>query len=224
MALAAVIAVVWVAVQVVGKITGDDAAEPTAATPATTSTTPTPAATTAPPADQVTVALQTAATACDPENVRITPSIAAGQKSGAPIAVDLMISTLDGKACTFQATENNLLVVVDTSDTPIYDSSVCKTAFFTAPVAVPADWSIVTSAQWSGRGSGAGCGSGEGYAPPGGYTFKIGTYGGEPGDVDFTVDKPAPKKTTPTPQTEPTVKPTKSTKPTAKPTASAPTP
>lgn len=211
LALAVLIAVAWVVVKVVGAF---DDAEPTTTSPTATpssqsSATSAAPTTTAPPADQVTVALQTAATECDAENLRIVPSVPGGQRSGGPVDVDLLITTLDSTPCTFQPSNDDLLVVVDTSRAPIYDSSVCRAAFFDEAVAVPADWGTVARVQWTGRGSGTGCGSGEGYAPPGRYTLKIGTYGGEPGEVTFALAQAQAKaKPSTSVATKPSAKPT----------------
>lgn len=198
--LAALIGLAWVVVKVVG-LTSEDEPAPAAATTATATAAPTPTATPTPttPPDQVTVALQTATTACKPENLRIVPSVPGGQSSGGPVAVDLMITSLDARACTFDPDADDLLVVVDTDQAPIYDSSVCRAAFFDTPVAVPAGWGTVTRVQWSGKGSGKACADGEGFAPPGTYTFKIGTYGGEPGEVTFTLAEPPAPAPTPAP-------------------------
>lgn len=223
--LAALIAVAWVVVQVVGRLGGNET-EPSPAAAPTTATTATPVATTAPPADQVDVALKTSATACESDNLRIVPSVPSGQFSGGPVNVDLMIATLDGSACTFRPTEDDLLVVIEAKRAPVWDSSVCRGAFFDTPVAVPADWSTVTQVAWSGRGSGTGCGSGEGFAPPGTYTLKIASNGGEPGEVTFSIGrKPAapttatavpPTATTPTATTKPTPSASPGTEPTAR--------
>lgn len=233
--LAVLIAIVWGAVQLVGLMRGDrDQPEPAVdATPArVTTAAPTTAVTTAPPADQVPVAIETDAVACKPDNVRIVPSVASGQEAGAPVSIDLMMTALDGKACTFRPSADELLAVVDTERAPIYDSSVCRAAFFDQAVAIPAGWGTVTTIEWSGRGSGASCGTSEGFAPAGTYTLKIGTYGGEPGQDTFTLARRAPETPAPTstptsgattgPTTAPSPRP--SAKPTSKPAASGPTP
>jgi len=215
-ALAVLIAIVWGAIQLVDMIRGDDdtsRAEPSPATP--TSAAPTTPPTTAPPADQIPVAIETDAAACKPDNVRIVPSIPTGQEAGAPVSIDLMITALDGKACTFRPSSDELLAVVDTQRAPIYDSSVCRAAFFDQAVAVPAGWGTVTTVEWNGRGSGTGCGTSEGFAPAGTYTLKIGTYGGEPGEATFKLAARAPE--TPAPTTAPSAKP--SSAPTSAPSA-----
>lgn len=199
--LAVVIALAWGVMQAVGMISGgdDEKADPPTPTPATeVTTTPPPA----PPTDQVSVALDTSTAPCEPENVRIVPSVPRGQFAGGPVAIDLMLTTLDGAACTFQPDANELLVVVDTERAPIYDSSVCRAAFFAQSVAIPAQWGTVAGVEWTGRGSGAACGNGEGFAPAGTYTLKIGTYGGEPGEATFRLQRRVPE--TPAPTTAPT--------------------
>lgn len=216
--LAIAIGLVWGVLQLIGLLRGDDTDEadtppvtqPTTAAPTTT---PPPA----PPADQVPVAIETATTVCEPGNVRIVPSVPADQEAGAPVTIDLMVTALDGEACTFKPSADELLVVVDTQRAPIYDSSVCRAAFFDQSVAVPAGWGTIATVEWTGRGSGTGCSTSEGFAPAGTYTLKIGTYGGEPGETTFRLAPRAPE--TPAPTTAPSVSP--STTPSA-PTSAAP--
>ena len=221
--LAALIGLVWGVLQIVDLVRGDDtsaAAESTDEPPTPASSAPTTPPTTAPPANQVPVAIETATTLCKPENVRLVPSVASGQEAGGPVRIDLMVTSLDGEACTFRPKADEMLAVVDTERAPIYDSSVCKAAFFNQAVAIPAGWGTVATIEWNGRGSGTGCGTSEGFAPAGTYTLKIGTYGGEPGEVKFTLDRRAPETpepTTPAPS-EPSATPTAkgSAKPTPK--------
>lgn len=216
--LAIAIGLVWGVLQVIGLLRGDGSSEAKAPAPQPTTAAPTTPPTTAPPADQVPVAIETATTVCKPENVRIVPSVAADQEAGAPVSIDLMVTALDGEACTFRPTADELLVVVDTQRAPIYDSSVCRAAFFDQSVAIPAGWGTVTTVEWTGRGSGTGCGTSEGFAPAGTYTLKIGTYGGEPGETTFRLAPRVPE--TPAPATAPSASP--SSAPSA-PASSAPT-
>lgn len=194
--LAGAIGLVWLAIQAIGLVRGDDRADP--------APTPTPTATVAPTPTEVTegvvpVSLQTSADACDPTNLKITPWVHSGQLVGGPVNVVLLVSTLDGSACTYTPTSENLLAVVDAAKAPVYDSSVCKTAFIPEPVAVPAGWGTTVSVEWTGRGSGSACSAKEGFASPGSYTLKIGTFGGEPGESTFTLGaQPKPAKTTAT--------------------------
>jgi len=225
--LAALIGLVWGVLQVIDLVRGDDAstaAEPTAQPTSAATSAPTTPPTTAPPADQVPVAIETAATVCEPENVRIVPSVAAGQEAGAPVRIDLMVTALDGKACTFRPKADEMLAVVDTDRAPIYDSSVCRAAFFDQAIAIPEGWGTVTTIEWNGRGSGTACGPSEGFAPAGTYTLKIGTYGGEPGETTFKLAQRAPETPAPTtpaasPSASASAKP--SGKPVATPSASA---
>ncbi len=213
--LAGLIALVWLGFQIAGLFGGDDK-KPAAQSAPTATASSAAAPTTEPPADQLMVSLDLSDQACKPQNLRITPSVAAGQFSGSPVKVEFMVSSLDSEPCTFQPSADELLVVVDASRAPIYDSSVCRAAFFDQAVQVPAGWSVVTTATWSGRGSGKACRPSEGFAPPGSYTLKVGTYGGEPGEVKFKLDRRPAVKTTTTATTAPTTKPsTAATKATA---------
>jgi hypothetical protein len=209
--LAAVIALVWLALRLVG---GDDEPDPkpTAKAPATTTAAPTEAA---PVNGIIDVTLVSASRACDPEKVRMTPTVEPGQFTKAPVKIGLVVSSTEKTACTLTPADADLVAVISANKTPIWDSTVCKAPLLDEPVSVSPQWSSLVTATWSGRGSGAKCTSKEGYATPGTYTVQVGTLGGEPGKATFTLDrKPAPKptKTTPTP-----TKPTPSAKNTTKP-------
>ena len=193
LALALLLALAWITLQVVGWVRDRDPAG--AATPAPSDPAPsaTASASTEPESgDLVPVSLPSAQGSCAPENVRIVPSVADGQRSGAPVAIDLLVSTVDGSGCVLTPEEAELLVVISSGGTAVFDSSVCRQSLLTEPVAVPAGWATQTTVEWSGRGSGWSCGDGEGHAGPGEYSVKPGTRGGEPGEVTFGLGEPAP--------------------------------
>ncbi|MET0447562.1 MAG: hypothetical protein ABW004_04125 [Aeromicrobium sp.] len=231
--LALVILLVWGVLQVTDR-GGDDA--PAAAATSTTATpavTPTPAVATTPEAmvdGLVDVALTTAAKACDPERIRITPTVRGGQLTKGPIDIGLVVSSTATEACTLEPDDAEAIAVISANGTPIWDSTVCKSSLLTQPIAVSPEWATLATVQWTGRGSGSQCTSNEGWATPGKYTIQIGTLGGEPGKTSFTVARrPAAPRTT-APATPAPTKPaaTTPTKPAAttptKPAATKPTP
>lgn len=202
--LALVIALVWVVLQVTG---GEADEKPVAAPSPAAKTTPTPSpAPTVPPVPAVQingavdVALTTAAAKCDPEKIRITPTVKGGQLTKGPVDIGLVISSTDTAACTLQPADADAIAVISANGTPIWDSTVCKTSLLSAPVKVSPQWATLTTVQWTGRGSGSNCLTSEGYATPGKYTVQIGTLGGEPGKTTFTLDpRPEAAATTPPP-------------------------
>ncbi|VXC36084.1 hypothetical protein [Aeromicrobium sp. 9AM] len=207
--LAAVIALVWLALRFVG---GDDKPDPkpTAQAPATTTAAP---PVVAPVNGVVNVTLVSASRACDPEKIRMTPTVEPGQFTKAPVTIGLVVSSTEKTACTLTPADADLVAVISANKTPIWDSTVCKVALLDDPVSISPQWASLVTATWSGRGSGSKCSAKEGYATPGTYTVQIGTLGGEPGKTSFTLDRrpqPKPSKTTPT-------KPTPSAKNTTKP-------
>lgn len=206
--LAALIAVVWVGLKVLGG--GDDPqADPKPTATATVKATPLPA----PTAGVLSVNLTSGTSTCDPEKVRVTPTVKSGQLTKAPVSIGLVVSSTETKACSLTPGAAELLVVISANKVAVWDSTVCKTSLLTAPVAISPGWSTLALTTWSGRGSGSKCAAGEGFATPGKYTIQVGTLGGEPGKTTFTLN-PAPKPTataTPTPSKTPTPK--TSTKP-----------
>lgn len=205
--LALLIGLAWLVLQIVGWVNDRD--EPAdAATPAPTAAStasPTPSPEPSPePTDLVPVALPAAEGACAPENIRIVPSVADGQPAGEAVTVDLLVSTVDGSGCVLSPEEAQLLVIISSGGTPVYDSTVCRQPFVTEPIAVPEGWATQASVQWSGRGSGATCGDGEGFANAGEYAIQLGTLGGEPGEATFRLAEPRPQpEPEPQPEGEP---------------------
>ncbi len=192
--LAAILLLVWGAVKL---FDGDDPPKkPAASTPKVTSApTPTPAV------NPVTEAKLAAATKrCDPEKVRIQPSVKGGQYSGEPVDMSFMLSTTQKESCTFDAEAASLLIVINANGSAIWDSSVCQEALFPEPVTIAAKWATAANVTWSGRGSGNSCAPKESYGGPGNYLIRAATLGGEPGSDNFTlIRKPKPKpKATPT--------------------------
>ncbi|MRK00374.1 hypothetical protein GEV27_02450 [Aeromicrobium sp. S22] len=207
MVLAALIALVWVVLQLVGGDDEDKAApQPKAKAAATTS--PTAAPTQEKKTNGlVDVALVTATAPCDPELVRITPTVRPDQRAGEPVEIGLVVSSTATTACTLKPADADAIAVITANGTAVWDSTVCKVSPLTKPVALSPGWATMTSVTWTGRGSGSRCTQNEGYATPGKYTVQIGTLGGEPGKTTFTLEarstpKPAPKatKSTPTPK------------------------
>lgn len=211
--VAVVIALVWVGTTVWPG--GADEDPPTAAPAPTTSTstaaaaTPTPEPTAVQAAQtDVQVALATSSTPCDPEAVRITPTVPADQRARKAVRVELLVSTTETKGCTLDPADADLVAVISSGDTAVWDSAVCRSALLEDPVALSPGWSTSVATSWSGRGSGPACSAKEGWASPGTYTLRIGTLGGEPGKVGFRLDQPKakPKPTasaTPKPKASP---------------------
>lgn len=157
--------------------------EPSASAPSTEAEPdPEPASQTA------TVTLAAPSADCDPEQVRITPSVAEGQEAGDDVAIDLVVSTTSSTPCTLKPADAALVAVISAGDTAIWDSDVCSGALLTAPVALSPRWSTVAPTTWNGRRSGPACSDGEDRAPAGTYTMRVGTLGGEPGTAGFRLE------------------------------------
>lgn len=239
MVLAALIALVWGIVQVVGLLTNADSnkespgspqAQPTSSAPSEDSPGDTtepaePAAPAIEPGQQVPLSLKTSATACEPENIRTVAMVPEGQQAGGPVNVELLIGSLDSTACTFTPAKKDLLVVIEANDKAVYDSTVCKASFLASPVVIAEGFGTLVRTTWSGRGSGKACSPAEGFVNGGKFTLKVSAFGGEPDQTEFSLA--AAPKPTPTPTPTPTATatspsaptPTTSPLPTTKPTA-----
>lgn len=214
LALAVVIALVWLGLRLLG---GDDEPETkTDPEPSAAATTPTPAA--APVDGAVQVSLVSASRACDPEKIRMTPTIEPGQQTKGPVAIGLVVSSTEKTACTLTPADADLVAVISSNGTAIWDSTVCKVSLLDDPVSISPEWASLVTATWTGRGSGGDCSPKEGFATPGTYTVQVGTLGGEPGKASFTLKarpkpKPTPSKTTPTATKKTPAPPKTTTKP-----------
>jgi hypothetical protein len=210
--LAAGIALVWGVLHLVGGGGDDPKAQPT---PTPTSTgSPTPQVT-ARVDGPVPVTLVSASRPCDPEKIRMTPTVEPDQRVKGPVDIGLVVSSTEATACTLTPDDADLVVVISANGTPIWDSTVCKTSLLDDPVAVSPQWATLVTATWSGRGSGSKCSAKEGYASPGGYAVQVGTLGGEPGKTTFDLktQAKAKAKATPTRTTRKTPSPKGTTKP-----------
>lgn len=211
--LAVLIAIVWGIVQLVGLFTGSSKDEnkvtqpdatPTVSAPTTSGPTSAQEQSESPApvielGTQVPLALTTSSTACEPENIRTVAMIPEEQQAGGPVAVELLISTLDSTACTFTPSKKDLLVVIEANDKAVYDSNVCKESFLANPVVIAQGFGTLVRTTWSGRGSGKACSPAEGFVHGGKFTLKVSAYGGEPDQTEFALAA-APKPTpTPTP-------------------------
>ena len=193
---------IWLGLKVVGG--GDDPkADPKPTATATVKATPVPA----PTEGVLSVSLTRGTRTCDPEKIRVTPTVTSGQLTKAPVTIGLVVSSAETAACTLTPEAAELLVVISANKVAVWDSTVCKTSLLTGPVAISPAWSTLAQTTWSGRGSGSKCSAKEGFATPGKYTIQVGTLGGEPGKTTFTLN-PAPK---PTPTATPTKTPTPKT-------------
>ena len=197
--VALVIAGVWLALRLTA---GDTTApEPTATT-----------APVAPPAAVPTngafeVALASDDRACDPQKVRITPSVPADQRSGSSVQINLVISSTQKGPCTLQPSDADVIAVISTNDKPVWDSTLCTKSLLTEPVQLAGGgWATIEPTAWSGRGTGRACGGSESFARQGRYTVQIGTLGGEPGEAAFTLDAPPKPKPKPSPSPTPSAK------------------
>lgn len=228
MLLALVIALVWVGVTLWPGGADDDppaaAPAPSASTSAGSTPTPEPAPTQAAQSD-VQVALATASTPCDPEAVRITPTVPADQRAKKAVRVELLVSTTEAKGCTLDPADADLVAVISSGDTAVWDSAVCRSALLEDPVALSPGWSTSVATSWSGRGSGPACSAKEGWASPGTYTLRIGTLGGEPGSAKFRLGQAAAKpKPSATPSSSASATPKPSGSPSPKTTTPTPGP
>lgn len=196
--LAAVLLVVWGAVQVWPGGAGAESGPAPSATGPSASTTPEPDPEPAEDApaepESTTVSLAAGDEPCEPESIRMTPHVPTGQVAGSAVRVDLVLSTVAEEPCTFRPAGSDLVAVISAGDAAVWDSDVCSAALLDEPVQLSPRWSTLAPVSWSGRGSGPTCSAKEGWAPAGTYTLRIGALGGEPGTSSFQLEKQTAKQ------------------------------
>ncbi len=219
--MALLIAAVWLTLWLINR--GGDSASDSPATAA---------APQAPPAAVPTdgaleVALASNERACDPQKVRVEPTIPTGQPAGATVRINLVVSSTQQGPCTLKPSDADLIAVISANGTAVWDSTQCTSSLLNRPVQLAGGgWATVASTSWSGRGSGGGCTDGAGFAGAGGYAVQVGTLGGEPGAAKFSLEpgKPQPKASKPKPKPK-APKPTASKpEPTPKASSASPSP
>ncbi len=187
--LAGVIALVWIALQVAPGGSADRPApksSPTAAQPTAVAASD----------GTIPVNLSTDDRACDPQQVRVTPTVRPKQENRGAVDIGLVVSTTETTSCTLQPGDADLVAIISANDKAVWDSTVCKQSLLTEPVELSARWATFVVTEWSGRGSGSTCSKKEGWAPAGTYLVEAGTLGGEPGKASFSLlARPAPKAT-----------------------------
>lgn len=190
--LALLLAGVWLVLRFTG---GDDAPKPPAAAAA-----PKPAPAVVPTNGALEVALAADSRGCDPEKVRITPSIPSDQPSGEAVTIDLVVSSTEKGACTLKPSDADLIAVISANGNPVFDSTVCTSSLLTEDVQLAGGgWATIAPTTWSGRGSGRSCARTETFAGPGRYTVQVGTLGGEPGKSGFALKNTSKSKSKPSP-------------------------
>jgi hypothetical protein len=191
--VAVLIALVWLALRLTG---GDDASEGVSA-PAATAPAPV-----VPANGTFEVALSAADRACDPQAVRVTPTVPTGQRAGASVAINLVLSTTEKAPCTLTPSDADMIAVISAGGDTVWDSTRCTTALMREPAQLAGGgWATVVPTSWSGRSSGRSCDGTESRAGAGRYTVQIGTLGGEPGE--FTFDLGAKPKSKAKPKASP---------------------
>ena len=87
-------------------------------------------------------------------------------KFAAEVAFPLNISG-DQEGCTLDPADADLVAVISSGDTAVWDSAVCRSALLEDPVSLSPGWSTSVATSWSGRGSGPACSAKEGWANDG---------------------------------------------------------
>ncbi|GAA2075702.1 hypothetical protein GCM10009821_13580 [Aeromicrobium halocynthiae] len=155
-------------------------------------------------ARQTTVSVAAGGRPCDPESIRISPQVPPDQASGAPVRIQLGLSTSAEEPCTFTADAGDVVALVSARGQAVWDSDVCRgTTLLDGSVALSPGWVTVAEATWSGRGSGPICSDDEDWASPGKYRLRIGTFGGEPGSTTFRLAAPEKEEPEPSDDEEP---------------------
>lgn len=144
--------------------------------------------------------LPSTSTACDPQQIRITPTVPVKQAAGEEVTIELVVSSAGAEACTLKPDDADLIAVISANGEPVWDSTLCPTSLLTDPVPLARGWSTVVTTTWSGRRSGSSCSSSEPFVSAGTYTVKLGTLGGEPGETTFSLTQAAEPEPEPEPK------------------------
>lgn len=149
---------------------------------------------------------------CNPDDVRVAPSVAKGAAAGRDVAITLSLTTLARPACTWTVGATTTAVTVADADGPVWTTSQCARAFPAQAVVVRRDQPTAVTLVWNARRSDAGCSRRTTWVLPGDFEVAAAPLGGEPSSSAFTLAKPAPRKVVVTVPPKPsTAKPTRPT-------------
>lgn len=126
---------------------------------------------------------------CDEADLEVTPS-AVDAVAGRDVVLLLSLRTLVDPACTWRVSSGTLSVKLTSGDDDIWSSQQC-------PAAVPVKDVVVRSAEattvalvWNAKRSDDDCTHLTAWALPGDYHVVAAALGGEPTDVQFTLEAP----------------------------------
>lgn len=161
---------------------------------------------------------------CDETDLAITPA-AVDAVAGRDVVILLELRTIVDPACTWRISSGNLSVKLTSGAEDIWSSQEC-------PAAVPVKDLVVRSAEpttvalvWNAKRSDEDCSRLTDWALPGDYHVVAAALGGEPTDVQFTLEAPvgdivtetAAPSQEPSPSGRPSRKPRPGTAPDAQP-------
>lgn len=126
---------------------------------------------------------------CDEADIEITPS-AVDAVAGRDVVILMALRTIVDPACTWRVSSGNLSVKLTSGDDDIWSSQQC-------PAVVPVKDVIVRSAEpttvalvWNAKRSDEDCSRFTEWAEIGDYHVIAAALGGEPTDVQFTLEAP----------------------------------
>lgn len=127
---------------------------------------------------------------CEDADVQVVPEVPVAV-GGSPIAVRLVLRTLETDACWWYASADSLTLRIRSGDDEIWSSRQCPGALPRRSVVVRQAADAVLTVAWSGRRSDDDCSRLTGWALPGWYHVEAAALSGEPADVQFEVTAPS---------------------------------
>ncbi|UPK74684.1 hypothetical protein MU582_19960 [Nocardioidaceae bacterium SCSIO 66511] len=125
---------------------------------------------------------------CDPEAVRVTPSLHPDSRAGREVLVRLAFTTAAAKPCVLSFDDHAPLISISDGAEVVWESTRCDDLLAADSVRLEPGWLTYVDARWSGRASGRTCGENADYAEAGDYEAQVAVLGGEPASAKVTLE------------------------------------
>lgn len=143
-------------------------------------------------------------TDCDPEEITVTPVLAAA-RAGQDVQIPLDV-TGTASACRFEVSGDSLALKITLDDQRIWSTQQCSDAIRKQTIAVRSSTTTRINVTWNGRYSDEDCSDTTKWALPDTYDAEAAVIGSEPNDASFRLTVPPRPVVTQTATPHPEVK------------------
>ena len=135
---------------------------------------------------------------CADEDIAVTPEVPKAE-AGRDVQILVGLRTIETEACTWQVSSETLTAKITSGKDDIWSSRQCPRAIHARTWWSARDVTRKVAITWSSKRSDDECSRQTSWALPGWYHVAVSALAGEPSDLQFELEKPAPQVVTETP-------------------------